>query len=615
MRNKEILDSWKAISDYLDRDIRTCERWEKELGLPIHRINQDSPRSKVFAYQSEIDNWLKKKTNHSETQKKFHLKRTWVIAGIVSVLALVSAILILSHFINKKSTQPMLSNLSIAILPLESINFPEYEAYIPNGLRNEISSSLARQDEIRVIPSISVTGYNESHQSLKQIGNDLGVDYILRGRIEKHNNKILLYAQLIRIKDDKNILDEKFEERVENISSMHESVCSKIYNKLNLNRNIELLFSSNNEGNTNDTAFDYYLKGNHILGRLKEENDDPWTLYYQGRYYQGEFTQESNDFAISLFSKAIEIDENFAQAYIGLARCYANYVNFNWVHDKQWLDKAEELLKKAQTIFPDSPEYYSASIQINLLKYISFNENTKKTAFDLAQEAINKYPYHPELFAIVGYCYYLKFGEDGNKADFDKALKLNEASFFLRPNHINNIVYAELLMLNREHDKAILVCNDIKKRNDSSLMIDYRKAESYYYMGDLDKSESLFSQFESSLEFKIGSLFYLGMIASQRGETDEVKKIIQKINIIAPKNFKYFEDQLKFASIYMGIGEDELGYNCLDTFFSKEITNKYRHIYHKYIDIDKNFDNFKEEDKFKNILNVREEGNSHEQHN
>ena len=119
------------------------------------------------------------------------------------------------------------------------------------------------------------------------------------------------------------------------------------------------------------------------------------------------------------------------------------------------LKVTEEFLKKAQTIFPDSPEYYSTSIQINLLKYISFNENTKNIAINLALEAINKYPYHPELFAIVGYCYYLKFGEDGNKVDFDKALELNESSYFLRPNHINNIVYAELLMLNREYDKAI----------------------------------------------------------------------------------------------------------------------------------------------------------------
>ena len=55
MKRREILHSWKEISAYLDRDVRTCHRWEDELGLPIHRIDENSPRSKVFAYTIEID--------------------------------------------------------------------------------------------------------------------------------------------------------------------------------------------------------------------------------------------------------------------------------------------------------------------------------------------------------------------------------------------------------------------------------------------------------------------------------------------------------------------------------------------------------------------------------
>ena len=53
---RERLDSWKAIADYLKRDVATVRRWEKGLGLPIHRVG-GSGRS-VFAYTSEIDAWL-----------------------------------------------------------------------------------------------------------------------------------------------------------------------------------------------------------------------------------------------------------------------------------------------------------------------------------------------------------------------------------------------------------------------------------------------------------------------------------------------------------------------------------------------------------------------------
>lgn len=50
------LDSWKAIAEYLQRDLATVRRWEKSLGLPVRRVAGNG-RS-VFAYTSEIDTWL-----------------------------------------------------------------------------------------------------------------------------------------------------------------------------------------------------------------------------------------------------------------------------------------------------------------------------------------------------------------------------------------------------------------------------------------------------------------------------------------------------------------------------------------------------------------------------
>jgi len=43
----------------MQRDVSTCIKWEKELGLPVYRIDIKSKRSRVFAYKSEIDKWFK----------------------------------------------------------------------------------------------------------------------------------------------------------------------------------------------------------------------------------------------------------------------------------------------------------------------------------------------------------------------------------------------------------------------------------------------------------------------------------------------------------------------------------------------------------------------------
>ena len=99
-------------------------------------------------------------------------------------------------------------------------------------------------------------------------------------------------------------------------------------------------------------------------------------------------------------------------------------MNFGWNYDKELLAKAEDLTEKAQAISPDLPEYYSTLVEINLIKKVAFSENTGDISFEIAQEGIKKYPNHAQLNSIIGYCYYLKFGEEGNEADFEKAFFL-----------------------------------------------------------------------------------------------------------------------------------------------------------------------------------------------
>jgi len=57
---QERLSTWKEIAVYLDCDVRTCQRWERKLALPVHRFDPDSSKTRVFAYESELDEWLKK---------------------------------------------------------------------------------------------------------------------------------------------------------------------------------------------------------------------------------------------------------------------------------------------------------------------------------------------------------------------------------------------------------------------------------------------------------------------------------------------------------------------------------------------------------------------------
>jgi tetratricopeptide (TPR) repeat protein len=191
----------------------------------------------------------------------------------------------------------------------------------------------------------------------------------------------------------------------------------------------------------------------------------------------------------------------------------------------------------------------------------------------------------------------MRFGEEGDEADFKKALEYKEKSFWLNPYELNNLVYAELLMLNKEFNKAIEVCNIVEKQ-DYSLMAKFRLGEIYYYLGDLDSSKAIFQQFNlTSLGIKIDSLFHLGMIHSQRGEGEKALEIIDDISLISPQEFVLY-DYFRLASIYMGLGMKKSGYNSLESFFNKLISKKMRFVWLKYIDIERNFDRVREEEEF-----------------
>lgn len=601
VKEEEILDSWKVISQYLDRDIRTCARWEKKLGLPIHRFDNDSSRSKVFAYKSEIDQWLKERAIKKELEKRSLRENKWFIAGLISISAFLfiifSFIFLRNWIISSRSPK----SLSIAVFPFENHNPSEYEEYFSEGITNEIIQNITRLSELKVVPAKFPAEYIESSENTKQIIKDLNVDFFLKGSMEKNQDEIRLYVQLIRAKDEQSIWDGKFDGKLEDIFIIQENICNKINEILRIAREQRGTLLSK-EGRTLDyEALDAYLKGNYILSRLNEESDDPWKMYHQGKYYWGKGTLESNELAINLFNQAIKIDSNLSLAYIGLAHCYANYVNFNWDFNLKWLNKAEDLLKIAQIISPNLPEYYSTLIEIYLLKETCFNEDMKEMAFELAQEGIEKYPNNAQMNSIVGYCYFQKFGEEGQEADFEKALEYKEKSFWLNPYAIGNVVYAELLMLNRDFYKAIEICNIIEK-NDPSLMAKFRLGEIYYYLGKLEKSKAIFQEFVNApLGPKIDSLSHLGMIAAQKKEREEALNIIEEIKRISPEEFTVGR-YLRLASIYIGIRMEELGYNCLKSFFNQPSVKKIPYIYLKYIDIDKNLNQVKEENEFKNII-------------
>ena len=65
MDKGNILESWKEIAAHLRRNVRTCQLWERDHGLPVHRLD-GSPKARVFAYPAELDRWLHEKLHEHD---------------------------------------------------------------------------------------------------------------------------------------------------------------------------------------------------------------------------------------------------------------------------------------------------------------------------------------------------------------------------------------------------------------------------------------------------------------------------------------------------------------------------------------------------------------------
>lgn len=60
MADKDFLNSWKEVANYVGRSERTIQRWERNLGFPVHRPS-GRLRSSVIALAAEIDEWIKRR--------------------------------------------------------------------------------------------------------------------------------------------------------------------------------------------------------------------------------------------------------------------------------------------------------------------------------------------------------------------------------------------------------------------------------------------------------------------------------------------------------------------------------------------------------------------------
>ncbi len=607
MSDQDVLGSWKEIADYLGKEIRTCWRWEKEFGLPVHRIDSTSSRSRVFAYKAEIDAWLRHRADHDGSRLRLLLARTGVRVGIAVFGLAAAAFLLFFVFPGGRRPGPgSPSPLTVAVLPFADKLGPKEEAYYSEGLVDEIVRCLRAYDRIAVIPFPPAIKDSPLYENPGAVGRELGLSYILRGNLSRKTGRISLSVDLLKMGQDNPVWTADYEEPLRNMGLLLDDLQTRICRTLAIKKARVLPRAGNVQSAATSRLIENYIKGNFVLARLEAPVNNPWLLYYQGKFFSGQFTAADNELAIGLFRRALEEDPSYARAYIGLADCFVNYVSFNWEENVQWLDKAEQLLNKAQALEPDLPEYFGTSLVVLLNREFTFGQDQEKPFQSLAREGLARYPNDQTLNSIVGTYYWRHYGQAGRREDLNQALTYKRTAFWLNPYAFNNITYADMLLCTADYDRAVEVCRQAEKL-DGSLMVRFFEAEVLYYQGDLDRAWSILQEFEPLPRLHTFALYYMAMIDARRGRESAARKTLAEIDLVAPGEFKYFPSLRLLASAYLGLGDTVRGFKHLGGYAARLKTANDRFIEYTYLDLDPNFSRYRKDPTFLGILKAEED--------
>lgn len=121
---------------------------------------------------------------------------------------------------------------SIVVLPFKTDSTDNEDEYFANGLMADIISNLATVSDLRIISRISAEKYRDSNLSIIEIGKELGVNYVLEGRIHKQEDKLRIDVQLIETKNMAHIYDDRFLRDTSNLSDITSEISREIIRKI-----------------------------------------------------------------------------------------------------------------------------------------------------------------------------------------------------------------------------------------------------------------------------------------------------------------------------------------------------------------------------------------------
>lgn len=431
----------------------------------------------------------------------FNLKKA-VAAVILFLLILVAGMLVI-----RKYTAPNEEIKSIAILPFKLLNSnSDCDGCLELGMADALIAKLSKLEQISVRPTSAILSYNERNFDPLAAGRELGVDVVMEGTVQRVNQRIRVRVQLINIKDGRHLWAEQFDEEINNIFRVQDSISEQVAQSLMLRIN-------------NDDK--------QKLRRNFTDNLEAHNTYIRGIYFWTRREQGGIEKAIEQFQKAIELDANYAKAYAMLADSYGLLAirSADMEKRRDYFDKAEAAANRALAIDDTLAEAHTAKALVltSYKREIAEAEKAYKRALDLDPNYST---------AHVRYGWFLLNREQLNLAlnEMQKAAELDPVAV------INSSAYANLLYLTGQYDKAIEQCEKILEIDSNFNTAYLTLGQCYEQKGQYQRALDYLQKFEAGQKDNLYSLESLGHLYGLLGKTDEAEKRLAQLGKYADED-------------------------------------------------------------------------------
>ncbi len=248
---------------------------------------------------------------------------------------------------------------SVAVLAFSDMSPEKDQGYFCDGISEEITNRLAHIRNLRVAARTSAFAYKGRAEDVRTIGARLGVDTVLEGSVRKAGSQLRITVQLINVEDGYHLWSERYDSDLKDVFAIQDEISR------NIAATLKVTLSA---------------KEKSAIGKVPTTDLQAYDFYLRGRQFFYHYTRKGIEFALQMFSHAIEIDPTYARAYAGIADCCSflyMYAGSHTAHREQ----AEAASRRAIELNPESADAH-ASRGVALSLSDSYEEAEKE--FEIA---------------------------------------------------------------------------------------------------------------------------------------------------------------------------------------------------------------------------------------